>query len=371
MKKRLTALLLFVVLTAVFLTFSLYSVADNDHLVVYKNDTKYSISEYPPEVKDGTLYLPLSFFVGFNSLKYEFSRETSGFYLRNENTGRFVSYAVNASGIVVDNEFENVIFPIINSTVYLPLNFTAEILSLNIEAIEGEPDRIRISDGSEKLTFKELIELYDPTITPQNPPEITPENPENPDVATDRSIYITINAYPDSATEEMLKILRNWGERATFFFTKEAIKESPETVIKAFAEGHGIALTSSHELNTLEEIKKEMTDSNRILYETLGFCTRLFRINKIIDISENELTQMGYIIWGEHETIDTQNSSAWNEAKRVYDSTFNRSQTSVSLSSHSHNTKALTQLLSFVVSDKHITAGVIDPTVEEYNFFIE
>ncbi len=351
------------------LLFSFLSVADGDTPVVYRNDTKYTITEYPPELRDGTLYMPVSFFVGMSGIQYEFNVKNNSFYLRNEATGRFFSFSFDSSGIVVDNSFVNVSFPILHSTVYLPLDYCAEILSLKVERISSDGvKRVRLSDKSARLTFEELIELYDPT-DPDKPPVITPDDPNDPtDKTTERTIYITIDCATDST--KMINMLRDWGEKATFFFTKEAIIESPEAVLRADALGHGIGITASEALSDFGEIENTLDDTNRTLYSVLGYATRLCRFPEGTDIdadTEKELSDMGYIVWDFTEKINEE-KSAWTAAKEIYDATFEKDVTVVRLTSHENNVKALTQLLSFVANDEHITARVIDPTVDEKNF---
>lgn len=384
-KARLIAIVLFIATAVSVIVPSMISVADGDTPVVYRNDTKYTISEYPAKIINGTLHLPVSFFVGLHGIQYEFNKDNNSFYLRNQNTGRFFSYSFSSSGIVVDNSFLNISFPIENSTVYLPLEYCADILSLKIEKISsGSTKRVRLTDGSEKLTFEELIELYDPT-NPNDSPIINPENPDNPisPDTGDKTVYITIDVYPDTQTEKILDMLRDWGEKATFFFTKEAIETNPKSVLRAFGSGNGIAITSAPEkkeaiCSSLNNTKNELDITNRALYDALGFCSRFYRFpegtdEKVVNSTEffPSLTEMGYIIWDYNIDADLTSSSPWAEAKRIYESITENDVTVVRFTSHEKSLKILTQLLSFVAHDEHLTAGVIDPTVSEYNFYLE
>ncbi len=384
-KARLIAIFLFVTIAICLIVPSIMSVADGDTPVVYRNDTKYAITEYPAKMINGTLHLPVSFFVGLHGIQYEFNRDNNSFYLRNQSTGRFFSYSFNSSGIVVDNSFLNIIFPIENSTVYLPLEYCADILSLEIEKVtSGDTKRVRLTDGSERLSFKELIELYDPT-NPSHSPVINPDNPDNPiePDKNEKTVYITIDVYPETQTEKFLDMLRDWGEKATFFFTKEAIDTNPESVLRAFGSGNGIAITSAVEKkdtlsNSLTETKNELEVTNRALYDVLGFCSRLYRFpegtdEKVINSTEffPSLAEMGYIIWDYNIDVDITAPSPWAEATRIYESIDESDVTVVRFTSHEKSLKILTQLLSYVAHDDKITARVIDPTVSEYNFYSE
>ncbi|MBQ7897370.1 MAG: hypothetical protein IJ323_02990 [Clostridia bacterium] len=361
-KTRLIVLLIFTAAVICALSFSFSSVADNTSPVLYRNDTKYTITEYPVEVKDGTVYAPVSFFVGLNGIEYEFDRKNSSFYLRNKSTGRFFSFSFNVEGIVVDNTFTTIVFPLMNSTVYLPLETCADILSLKIEKIhDWGIDRIRLSDGSEKLTFKELIELYDPSEGPDDPSVINPVDPNNPnpDLYADRYLYITVESDGGNGCEEILDILRDWGKKATFFFTPEGIKNNPLTVIRAFAENHSIGLKCSPE---------ELEEANRTLYEALGFCSRLLRLPDSYDLSEKEkkeLNEKGYVLWGFTKESTAPEKNTWAVARDLYNSTFINDITVLKLTDEEYNGKVLTQILYFLSDDKYITARVIEPTTPE------
>lgn len=361
-KTRLIVLLVFTVAVICALGFSFSSVADDTPPVLYRNDTKYTILEYPVEVENGTVYVPVSFFVGLNGIEYEFDRKNSSFYLRSKSTGRFFSFSFNVEGIVVDNAFTTITFPLMNSTVYLPLEICADILSLKIEKMHRDGmDRIRLSDGSEKLTFKELVELYDPSTNPDDPSVINPVDPDtpNPDIYADRYLYITVESDADSDCEEMLDMLRDWGKKATFFFTPEGIKNNPLTVIRAFTENHSIGLKCSPE---------ELEAANRTLYEALGFCTRLVRLPEAYSLSDkekDELTEKGYITWGYTKESTDPEKNTWSVARDLYNSTFINDTTVLKLTDEEYNLKVLTQILYFISDDEYITARVIDPTTPE------
>ena len=382
-KTRLIAILVFITMAICLIVPTVMSIADGDTPVVYRNDTKYTITEYPAKMINGTLHMPVSFFVGLQGIQYEFNRDNNSFYLRNQSTGRFFSYSFKSSGIVVDNSYLNTNFPIENSTVYLPLEYCADILSLKIEKVtSGNTKRVRLTDGSEKLSFKELIELYDPS-TPSDSPVINPDNPDNPTTSdtTEKTVYITIDVYPDTQAESLLDMLRSWGEKATFFFTDEAITTNPESVLRAFGSGNGVAITSAVEkkdtLLTIEDIKNELDKTNRALYDVLGFCSRLYRFpegmgESIVNSSDifPALTEMGYILWDYNVDADNTASSPWAEAEKIYGIISENDVTVVRFTSHEKSLKILTQLLSYVAHDNSLTARVIDPTVSEYNFYL-
>jgi|GEM_PF-1447111 len=367
MKKArfISLVILFSVLITVLFS-SVFTYADKGEPILYRNDTKYSITDYPPETIDGTLHVPVNFFVGLKGIQYVYNTESAGFYLRNETTGRFISFSFNAKEILVDNNIENVIFPISHSTVYMPLEYCADILSLKIEKIsDADALRIRMCDGSEKLSFKELIDLYDSN-GPQNPPEITPEDPNNPtNKPADRSMYITVDSCPNENTKDILKTLDDWGRKATFFFDNEGMKEYPEIVLSAFVKGHGIGISIKGE-NYEEDIK----EAQKTLYSILNFNTRLIRCETEVNMSDmgmkNKLENMGYTLWpSTFDSFDRTDTKAVTAARKIYNTSFLKSMIVVRFTSSESSAKILNQLLYYMDSDKYITVEVLDPTSKD------
>lgn len=357
-KTRLIVLLLFIVMSVCAIGFCFLSAANTTTPILYRNDTKYSTTEYPVEVLEKTVYVPVSFFVGLNNIEYKFDKNNNSFYFRNKATGRFLSFSFDVEGIVVDNTFTSVVFPLMNSTVYMPLEYCADILSLKIE--KDSTERIRLCDGSEKLTFKELIELYDPSVKPDDPSVINPENPEAPtEIDVDRYLYITVNIDLDSDANKILDVLQDWGKKATLFFSAQAIEKNPSAVIRAFAQNHSIGILS--DTDTIEE-------TNRVLYEVVGFCSRLLRLPKDItldDAQRESLTQKGYIIWGYTKECTATDSNSWTVARDIYNSTFLNDITVLKLDCEEHCIKTLTYILSLISDDIYIEATTITPTTPE------
>lgn len=360
---RLKAIVLFTVMVLFAISLAFLSSATGSNPVLYKNDTKYTIAEYPAEVINGTLHVPLSFFIGLENIQYEYGTEPVGFYLRNKETGRFFSFSSDSKSIVVDSSLVDVSFPIRNSTVYLPMEYCAEILSLKTErkTVDGV-ERIRLTDGTQRLTFDELIELYDPTSQPGNPSVIEPERPSNPTdtpAPADRSLYITVDSCPNEHTDNILNALEKWDTKATFFFDSEGIKAYPETVIRAFVLGHGIGVSAS----SAEELKS----ANDALYSVLNCYTRICTVDGEISADVKEkIEEMGYVLWNRDiDTVDWSGKSAYSTARDLYNYTFKNQTTVVRLSSDEKSDDIVDRLLYYVSGDNYITGKVIDPTVKD------
>lgn len=359
--KRIRLAVLFSIIAVVMLCLAFISTASGDRPILYRNDTKYTISDYPAETVDGKLYVPVSFFVGLNNIQYKFSSDPAGFYLRNTVTERYLSFSSNVDSIVVDGTLIDVKFPIMNSTVYMPLDYCAEILSLKVEKRnDGKIKRVRVSDGTQKLDFSELIKLYETTEKPDDPSVIEPERPGDPVVTvpqTDRSIYVTVNGC-DEYTDAVLDVLKSKNTKMTFFFDQEGIQAYPEAVIRCFVAGHSIGV--------LGDTPEKVHTANEALSSVLNFKTRLCRITG--DITEEEIKKMislGYILWDSNVEVEANDSrTPKNIARYVYNKTFENDVTTVSIGSSDKIAKTVEQIIYYIDGDEYITHKPIELTEE-------
>ncbi|MBE6651521.1 MAG: hypothetical protein E7613_09470 [Ruminococcaceae bacterium] len=369
--KRYIALIIFIIFSAVALSLAFVSSADGSVPIMYRNDTKYNITEYPVEIIDGKVHVPVSFFIGLNGIQYVYASDPAGFYLRNTSTGRFFSFSANADAIIVDSELVNIKFPIANSTVYLPLEYCADILSLSVEkSTHGNEQRIRLTDGTQKLAFDDLIELYDPTekpsdnpiITPENPSDILPENPSQPETPlppeqAQRYAYITVDVLNGNDVCDVIDELKNSNTAVTFFFDYDSIASHPECVIKAFVSGHGIGIY-------LDETS-EADKTNDILYSVINTKTRLYRTATPLSTKETEvMTKKGYIQRKYDLIADiTDEKQPKQIARDLYNGTFKKEHTVISIRSAGNTAEAIHWLIDYINGDDHLEAQIIDPTV--------
>jgi hypothetical protein len=72
MKKAITLTLLICLLVSLFVLFTTGSANKTDTYILYKNDAKFDFAEYPAVVLENELYVPSSFFLGFENVLYEY-----------------------------------------------------------------------------------------------------------------------------------------------------------------------------------------------------------------------------------------------------------------------------------------------------------
>lgn len=98
----------------------------------------------------------------------------------------------------------------------------------------------------------------------------------------DKVCYITFDDGPTPNTPEILKTLKKYNAKATFFILEDRIKTYPDFVKQIQSEGHTIGLHGvSHDVNVIYATPSaplyEMNKANDTLYAHLGFRTSLIR----------------------------------------------------------------------------------------------
>lgn len=347
-----------VLLTAVLLT---GSANKTDSYVLYKNDTKFDFAEYPALNIDGEIHVPSSFFLGFKDILYEYSDKYKSFYFMNTETDRYFAFSFNASNIILDGEFTQKKFPIRNSTIYMPLEYCADILSLDIETYrENNIQRIRLHDGSISLDFIELIELFDPAgrlDPPEPPPQDDPViddpiNPEKPIVTPSEktTVYLMIKLVDKDYVERAIDLLFAFGERATLFFDKETLLEIPEEVVHAAVGGNSIGIFGD-DIFALD-------DTNTTLEHIINYSTR------ICITSDTSAENHGYTV--RTHNVDCSEYSAfpsWEAAEKIYEDAMKHETPYITIDAVKSNENLLMTLLGMFSNDALVELETIHPSL--------
>jgi len=357
-KKAIIFVLCIVFALSVFLT---GSANKTDTYVLYKNDTKFDFAEYPALNLDGELHVPSSCFIGFKDILYEYSEKYQSFYFMNTDTGRYFAFSFNAPTIILDGEFIQKNFPILNSTIYMPLEYCADILSLNIETYkENNVEHIRLYDEKKSLEFIELIELFDPAgrLDPPTPPDLPPVTddpiePENPIVTPSEktTVYLMIRLSDPSYSSRAIDLLYAFGERATVFFDKDTLTEFPEEVVHATAGGNSVGIFSNSEDTTLDE-------TNKVLEHITNYATRIC----LSDDTSHESD--GYNV--RNATVDCSKYSSlksWEAAEKIYNDAMQFENPHILIDAVKSNENLLMTLLGMFANDSFVELEAIHPSL--------
>ncbi|RAS91770.1 polysaccharide deacetylase [Priestia endophytica] len=139
----------------------------------------------------------------------------------------------------------------------------------------------------------------------------------------EKIVYLTFDDGPSAATDNILKILRNYHAKATFFMLEPHIREHPDLVKQMIKEGHGLGLHGvthdvKHFYHSEETVLNEMNEDQKTLEEITGFHSDLIRppygsVPYLIDSFREKLDSKGYKLWD--WTVD---SNDWNLTNGEY-----------------------------------------------------
>lgn len=181
----------------------------------------------------------------------------------------------------------------------------------------SDVDLFRLTDGSETITPAALFEI---NTTPAIVPTVPASGPKTEDgknhspskgdknqPAGKKVVYLTFDDGPNKQTKEILRLLKKYNMKATFFMLYNGISTEPDLVKQIDKEGHGIGLHGvTHRKNLFYKDAtaplKEMDGANKALKKVLGVETKLVRTPYgskpyLSDAQYAELVNNDYLLW--------------------------------------------------------------------------
>lgn len=143
---------------------------------------------------------------------------------------------------------------------------------------------------------------------------------------SNREIAITFDDGPvREITPEVLKLLNVFGVKAAFFCIGEKIKSNKDILKRIDAEGHIVGNhTYSHsnyfDFYTSKRMKKELEDTEKIIYETIGKRVRFFRppYGVTNPALKKAVQHLNYLVIGwSKRSLDTKSKNEKKILKRV------------------------------------------------------
>lgn len=216
---------------------------------------------------------------------------------------------------------------LLHDEYYVPVKTVCEYLGIGYESITSSSTgetAIRITNGEQKLTMRELVERKYPAFfetSAETPSTIqtgttadttdkvtTPVTSEPERVLSHRTIYLTIEDSPSEHTGELLDILSEYGYSVTFFVIGERAIEDPAALARIVSEGHEIALhTMNHDPSGLvdaDSILEDIRQENELLYGLIRRKSHIWRapegssgLASLDRTAEITINQNGYVVW--------------------------------------------------------------------------
>ncbi len=306
-KSKKIAVILFVILVCVIFTVML-SISIAGALIakpsLYVNDDVwYKDNSLRLEKIYEEFFVPVSIFDTFNNISVTVDRVNSTVLVNNSETGSYISFNTKESMAITHENKEMYLktYNFYHGECYVPVKFVCEIMGLSTElwiSPSTSEYSMRICDGSQTLSFEEVLQVYNPSALETTAPPIDSESTVPPDTSSNdtekRVIYLMFGGINQS-TEKIISILNEQEIKSVFFAQKGETEKYFDAVSNLLASGHTLGIYS--DISNMEEI----SEINEKISEFFKFKTRLVMpmSDDSEDLSEeitDNLTKAGYHI---------------------------------------------------------------------------
>ena len=308
----------------------LLNAAALDRPLLYYNDVTWVREDrLPIRLIGKDHYIPLTVFAQLDDTKVRINNSLGTFVI--SHAGLYVSFDEN-TGIATDqseNTFKIDTYKFDGGERYVPARAVCKYLGFGFDSyvsvLTGET-AIRVTDGTEKLSFKALLEKHNPDIlkteedttettslpiTSESASDTTEQTSESADIPNppvrvlgNRIIYITFTYGVGDYTKNILDALSLYGYKATFFVSYDDILKFPTDISDILSYGHSLGACPGTDTGAYESSESFIAEADRInelLYRVYKTKTRIirpdsaYRQNGIADTEK--LTDSGYSLW--------------------------------------------------------------------------
>jgi peptidoglycan/xylan/chitin deacetylase (PgdA/CDA1 family) len=291
--KRFTTSLFFIFIFSLFTTTLSHAVIKPGLPKLYLNDAEI-ISEL--HIVDKQLYLSGSSFSLLGAKVTDVSADTARIIIGNNELRLDLPSGIASVYQLETSNFLPITYTVINyektnNSLWLSVKDLAPFLGYHYARL-SDVDLYRLTDGSETITPNVLYEI---NIIPVAPPRVPATSPKVDDgkthsankgdkspAASKKIVYLTFDDGPNKQTPEILRLLKKYNMKATFFMLNNGINVSPAIVKQINKEGHTMGLHGvTHRKNLFYKDDgspyKEMDIANGSFKKVMNFQTRLVR----------------------------------------------------------------------------------------------
>ncbi len=292
-----------------------------DKPMLYFNDSTWAREDRSPlKIIDGVEYVPLTIFAQMKNTKVRVNETLNTFVI----THSALYISIDATTSIATNH-NNRLYTIPTHKLdygerYVPARDICRHVGLGFDSFINPLTNeiaVRITDGTETLSFEELLNKYNPDIlktevqTEQSDqatgPDDSQDTEETQKLTGKRTVYITFPETINANTETSLDILNAYGYTATFFVDSSDIINNPLVISEMISEGHkvGIKPRSPGAYTNIESLISEINSINDLLYRVFKFKTRTVMLDAMYTynndllaaVNGGALTEEGYSLW--------------------------------------------------------------------------
>lgn len=380
------------VIAMLFITviFSLHPAGVEGRPELFINDKPwYNSAKYPIEVIDGVVYVPATAFAELSNIMMNASRDLDVFYIDNTVTGKFISFDRNNEYAFLNNEelVKNIKTYLYGDVIYIPLNFVSSAIGVSVSQYKSTATNTtyyRIYNGTQKLSFEELLKLYKPSAlnpsdntTDTTTPKVTDTTaPDSSDESSKEPIdpifvYLTFDGIPKSDSG-IYAILKENGIPAAFFVSKDDMKSDIPGLIRIYNEGYSIILKDddSSDVSDFSGYITYLNDTNRLLSQILKIKSHLVSSSSAFGFTASDmysLSKSGYVMWNANIDYSDSASGGATIFKNIKNDLQNIPNPVISLGTNTKAEDALRRLLEYFNETEYFIPSEISLYITEIN----
>ena len=376
MSKLIKSTAVLVVLSLIIALVYTSSATPLDKPMLYFNDSTWAREDRSPlKIIDGVEYVPLTIFAQLKNTKVRVNENLNTFVI----THSALYISIDATTGIATNHNDR-IFTITTHKLdygerYVPARDVCRHVGLGFDLftnpITGDT-AVRITDGTETLSFEELLDKYNPDILKTEAQTDQSEETKGPDDSQDteeihmlsgkRTVYITFLEAINENTETSLDILNAYGYNATFFVDSSDITDNPLIISEIISEGHkiGIKPRSPGAYTSIDSLINDINSVNDLLYRVFKFKTRTVMLDVMYTynndlltaVNNGALTDEGYSLW--HTTTERTDGIYYNNvaAQKMIDTLFNNTTVVYNLGNNYYTPTVLNSTLAFIYRNR-------------------
>ncbi len=355
MKRHIARITLLIFLISLCSVLIAVPTAAEGEVFVAAGNTVLPLSDAMPIRSSGTWYIDYECFSeGTLKMNTSYNAAEGKLVLYNWDTTLIFDLHNSTAYVVGDNVQYKATTVAANGTVYIPVQFTAQILDFEYGYYPDLPlIRIKRADDIPHAMFQYiaknaipgLLEEYNAKKAEQEKVTVQPAPQEG---TKNRSVRLTFNIENGKNFSKILASLSQYGFKGTFFIDHNTISRCENEIRRAIVQGHSIGILAR---NT-----DDLTLANAKLFDVAKTKTRLVRFNggseALSDADVERVVALGYRLW------DANISPSQASASRMYSDAVAKLSSSsrspvLALSDSDVSANALARILKYLSSENY------------------